>query len=205
MGRTTRWFPALTMLVILTACGGEEPEVADPGADEATAPTEEEAAVAPAEEEDEAVEPADEGDETAPPEAAGSGDQDESGAPATSVTVTDTDLGEVLADDAGRVLYLFDPDEAGDSTCYEDCAAAWPPLPGPSEAGDGVDEGMLGTTERDDGSTQVTYGGWPLYYYSGDTAPGDVNGQGLQDVWWVVSPEGERVTQTAETAASYGG
>jgi hypothetical protein len=46
---------------------------------------------------------------------------------------------------------------------------------------------------RSDGSSQVTYGGWPLYYYSGDAAPGDVNGQGVNGVWYVVSPDGDEI------------
>ena len=207
MGRTTRWFPAIALLALLTACAGEEPEVEEPEAEGApAAPTDEEdETVELGEDGDEAAEPADEEDEAASPEVGESGDEGESGTPATTLTVTETDLGEVVADDGGRVLYLFDPDQAGESTCYEECAAVWPPLAAPLGAGEGVDESILGTTERDDGSAQATYGGWPLYYYSGDSAAGDVNGQGLQDVWWVVSPQGERVTEAPETAASYGG
>ena len=49
---------------------------------------------------------------------------------------------------------------------------------------------LLGTLTRDDGTVQVTYNGWPLYHFSGDTAPGDTNGQGLEGVWFLVSPTG---------------
>jgi predicted lipoprotein with Yx(FWY)xxD motif len=65
-------------------------------------------------------------------------------------------------------------------------------------AGDGVDSTLLGTITRDDGSTQVTYNGWPLYLFHEDMAAGDTNGQGLDEfggLWYLVSPEGEAVTQ----------
>lgn len=111
------------------------------------------------------------------------------------VAVASTDLGEVLVDADGMTLYLFTPDSDGVSTCYDDCAAAWPPLTVEDEpaAGDGVDAGLLGTTEREDGSLQVTYNDWPLYLWQGDQEPGDVTGQNVNDVWFVVSPTGEAV------------
>ena len=62
-------------------------------------------------------------------------------------------------------------------------------------AGEGVDATLLGTITRDDGSTQVTYNGWPLYYFQDDVAPGDTNGQGMEGVWFLVSPEGEAIEQ----------
>ena len=58
----------------------------------------------------------------------------------------------------------------------------------PPQAGDGVDASLLGTTTRKDGTTQVTYNGWPLYYYVKDQKPGDVTGQDVGDVWYVLSP-----------------
>ena len=62
-------------------------------------------------------------------------------------------------------------------------------------AGEGVDATLLGTITRDDGSTQVTYNGWPLYYFHEDAAAGDTNGQGLGGVWFLVSPEGDAIEQ----------
>ena len=53
--------------------------------------------------------------------------------------------------------------------------------------------GELGTITGVDGSTQVTLNGWPLYYFVGDAAPGEVKGQGVNDVWWVLTPDGERM------------
>lgn len=109
------------------------------------------------------------------------------------LAVAATDLGEVLVDDAGMTLYVFEPDEQGDSTCYDDCAANWPPLltEADPQAAEGVDTTLLATAERTDGTTQVTYDGWPLYLFGGDEAPGDTNGQGINDVWWMVDPAGQ--------------
>jgi predicted lipoprotein with Yx(FWY)xxD motif len=111
-----------------------------------------------------------------------------------TVTVADTDFGEILVDAEGRTLYLFTPDEQGPSTCTADCLANWPALAGPATAGEGVDESLLGTATRpDDGSEQATYNGWPLYYFAADPAPGDINGQGVGDVWFVIDAAGEAV------------
>lgn len=111
----------------------------------------------------------------------------------SSIEVASTDLGEMLVDGDGNSLYLFIPDAQGDSTCYDDCEANWPPLTDGAEAGPDVDAALIGSTTRTDGSDQVTYNGWPLYYFAGDAAPGDTNGQGLNDVWFVVSPAGEPI------------
>lgn len=111
-----------------------------------------------------------------------------------SIRVESTDLGDILVDDSGTVLYLFTPDNQSDSTCYDECEANWPPLVGNAVAGEGVDGGLLGTTERNDGSTQVTYNGWPLYYFANDAAAGDTNGQAVNDVWYVVDAAGDAVT-----------
>ena len=123
------------------------------------------------------------------------------GAPVTgaaSVEVSESaDFGPILVDGAGMSLYLFtnDTQNSGASTCADDCLAAWPALlsDGDPVAGEGVDAALLGTITRDDGTTQVTYNGWPLYYYAEDTAAGDTNGQGVGDVWFLVTPTGEAV------------
>jgi predicted lipoprotein with Yx(FWY)xxD motif len=117
------------------------------------------------------------------------------------VMVSSTSLGDVLTDGKGMTLYMFDPDKQGESTCYDQCATAWPPLVVGTEAtaGDGVDGSLLGTTTRTDGTTQVTYNKWPLYYWQNDKAPGDVTGQAVNDVWWVVGADGEPVRTPAAT------
>jgi predicted lipoprotein with Yx(FWY)xxD motif len=121
----------------------------------------------------------------------------EAAAPAegtSTVATADATLGRILVDGEGRTLYLFMPDAQGASTCVDACADTWPALAGPATAGDGVDEALLGTADRpDDGSAQVTYHGWPLYHFSGDAAPGDINGQGIGNVWFVVDAAGSAV------------
>ena len=129
-----------------------------------------------------------------------SDDEPEEAARQATVQVADTDLGEVLVDGQGRTLYLFDPDEQGASTCYDDCAESWPPLLDDDPvAGEGAEEALLGTTEREDGQTQVTYDSWPLYHWIGDEQPGDVEGQGVQDVWWVIAVDGQPLRDAAGT------
>ena len=113
---------------------------------------------------------------------------------ANVLAAADSDLGPILVDGDGNVLYLFTPDTDGVSTCYGDCEANWPVFYGPVEDGDGVDDDLIGSTTRDDGTEQVTYDGWPLYYFIRDEAPGDTNGQGVGDVWYVVSPNSMTLT-----------
>lgn len=113
---------------------------------------------------------------------------------AVVIQVTSSDLGDHVVDADGNTLYLFTPDSQGDSTCYDQCESSWPPLVDDVTAGDGLDAGLLGSTIRTDGSVQITYNGWPLYYFAGDTAPGDTNGQGINGVWYVISPEGDAVS-----------
>lgn len=120
-----------------------------------------------------------------------------------TVNVSETaDFGPILVGDDGFSLYMFMADIQGSdaSTCYDACAEAWPPLivDGDPTAGEGADEALLGTITRDDGSTQVTYNGWPLYFYAGDTTPGDTAGQGVDGfggLWYLVSPSGEVIRQ----------
>jgi predicted lipoprotein with Yx(FWY)xxD motif len=114
-----------------------------------------------------------------------------------TVAVEDSDLGEIVVDAEGRTLYVFLVDEGSDSTCYDDCEASWPPLTvdGDPAAGEGIDASLLGTSEREDGSVQVTLDGHPLYYFAADETPDDMNGQGVGDVWYAVSPEGEAIDQ----------
>jgi predicted lipoprotein with Yx(FWY)xxD motif len=105
---------------------------------------------------------------------------------------TDPDLGEYVVGEDGLALYVFLPDEGDTSACNDDCAINWPPLTGAVAAGDGV-TGEIGSIARDDGTEQVTLGGAPLYYFMGDEAAGDMNGQGLQDSWYLASAEGTPV------------
>ena len=124
----------------------------------------------------------------------------------TSVAMSSSSpLGPMLVDDKGMTLYLFEKDTPNTSNCYDKCATNWPPLltTGNPVAGDGVDASKLGVTQRTDGTTQVTYNGWPLYYYAKDAAAGDTTGQGVGDVWFVIAPDGSEVkgAQAAPPAA----
>jgi predicted lipoprotein with Yx(FWY)xxD motif/plastocyanin len=115
-----------------------------------------------------------------------------------------SDFGSFLVDAKGMTLYLYTKDTPNTSTCYDKCAAAWPPLltSGSATAGTGADTSKLGTTARTDGTTQVTYNGWPLYYFVKDKAAGDVTGQNVGSVWFVVSPAGDKIeSKVAPTAA----
>jgi predicted lipoprotein with Yx(FWY)xxD motif len=115
-----------------------------------------------------------------------------------TVTTASTKLGMVLVDGSGRTLYLFEKDQPDQSACSGACAAAWPVdnSSGTPKAGSGVKASLLGTIKRSDGATQVTYNHHPLYYYSGDSGPGQQNGQGLNAfgaAWFVVAPSGDKV------------
>jgi predicted lipoprotein with Yx(FWY)xxD motif len=120
------------------------------------------------------------------------------GAAAGAVLGTaDSDLGEIVVDADGRTVYVFDKDTAnsGKSACSGECLAKWPAVTADSDAPtvDGV-SGEVGTITRDDGSTQVTLDGMPLYLYAGDSQAGDVSGQAVGGIWWVVAPDGTKVT-----------
>jgi predicted lipoprotein with Yx(FWY)xxD motif len=125
-------------------------------------------------------------------------------AAATLAVAQKPDLGSFMADAAGRTLYVFLNDTGTTSTCYDQCAQAWPALltSGAPVAGAGVAADLLGTTARSDGSTQVTFAGHPLYYFAADMQPGDVKGQGIKDVWFVIAPNGEVVGSKASAGAA---
>ncbi|MBM9508274.1 COG4315 family predicted lipoprotein [Actinacidiphila acididurans] len=128
-----------------------------------------------------------------------------SGSPTASTQATVTtravgNLGTVLVDGRGRTLYLFKADTTSKSTCNDGCAVAWPPLltTGKAKQGQGVQSGLLGTSMRSDGGTQVTYNKHPLYMFSGDSKAGDSTGQGLTQFgaqWFVVNTAGNAVTR----------
>ena len=123
-------------------------------------------------------------------------------APQSNVTLTATKsrYGTVLFDGKGRVLYGFTRDKrGGPSRCYGACAAAWPVYFKPGgklTAGKGVRPKLLGTVKRKDGRLQITYNGWPLYYYVRDRSPGAISCQNVNEfggLWLVVSPAGRLI------------
>jgi predicted lipoprotein with Yx(FWY)xxD motif len=114
-------------------------------------------------------------------------------------------VGEIVVGTDGRALYGFTNDIDAISTCQGTCADAWPPVivePGWT-VGPGLDTGIFATTKRDDGKLQLVAGKWPLYYYAGDAAPGDINGQASGEVWYLVDPDGTLLTD-AETPVADG-
>jgi predicted lipoprotein with Yx(FWY)xxD motif len=126
------------------------------------------------------------------------------GGPATVNVGMSASLGSLLVDSKGMTLYIFTQDSPNTSSCYGGCASYWPPLltNGAPLAGAGVTGGMLGTTKRTDGSMQVTYNGWPLYYFVKDQAVGDTTGQNVQGTWFVINPSGSSVTSAPAAAAT---
>jgi predicted lipoprotein with Yx(FWY)xxD motif len=125
-------------------------------------------------------------------------------APTAGLAVASTGIGDVLVDGAGFTLYVFANDTDGASVCYGDCETNWPPLyeDEVGTVGDGVDEALVGTTDRDDGTVQVTYGGHPLYRFAADSAPGDTNGQLVGDVWFAATADGGAIGMDDAGAAA---
>ena len=121
---------------------------------------------------------------------------------ATGVTIKLAQIqgfGLFLTDVAGRTLYAFDNDKKDTSTCTANCLQNWPPfiVTGMPVAGDRINATLISMFARSDGGMQAEYDGHPLYYYSGDKAPGDINGHGVGNVWHVLSPRGSPMTNAA--------
>ena len=162
----TRCCALVALLACLTACGDDtSPHADDPAATSSTT-----------------VEP------TASP-------TPEPTEPGTRVVVSDSEFGQMLFDSTGQAIYLFDVETTSRPRCYDACAEAWPPVltQGDPVAGQGVDSSLLATTERADGTVQVTYNNHPLYFYAHE---------GKREVkchdiflnggnWYVVQPGGD--------------
>lgn len=134
-----------------------------------------------------------------------------SGGGAATVAVADNpQLGEILVDGEGRTLYLFEKDESNASNCNGKCARVWPPYTtkGGPKAGEGAEAAKLGALKRDDGSTQVTYNGAPLYLYANDTEAGEANGNELDQFgaeWYALHPSGEKAEGSQGGGGTPGG
>jgi len=129
---------------------------------------------------------------------AGAATSPSASAAAAALTAGTSTLGAIITGAGGRAVYLFEKDKGTASSCYGACAAAWPPVlvTGTPVAGTGVNASLLGTAKRTAGSMQLTYGGFLLYYFAGDSKPGDVSGEGSQAFgagWDLVSPAGKKV------------
>ncbi len=135
---------------------------------------------------------------------------------ATVDTAQSTDYGTILVNASGRTLYMLTGDSSTASICTAACVAVWPPLTvtAAPTAGTGVTASLLSTIKRADGTRQVTYNGHPLYTFAKDTAPGQVNGEGINHfggIWYVLNAAGQPVTAktagsgTTTSTSSYGG
>ena len=116
----------------------------------------------------------------------------------TTIKTADSQYGGVLFGGDDQAIYYFDKESGSKSECYGACAEAWPPVltEGAPQAEDVVQAGLLGTTERDDGTTQVTYEGHPLYYYAHE-GPSEVTCHNVSEfggLWLAVHPNGEAVS-----------
>lgn len=112
-----------------------------------------------------------------------------------------TSVGNILTDKSGMTLYIFTRDTAGVSNCAGNCAVNWPPFM--------ADEGATGSGKfsiitRGDGARQWAYDGMPLYYWIGDSQPGDTTGQGVNDVWFVVEVEAKSTESRTTSSGGYG-
>jgi predicted lipoprotein with Yx(FWY)xxD motif len=145
---------------------------------------------------------------------ASSGGSGASPAPASSAAASGTVLKtakimgtKVLTNAKGFTLYWFVPDTATASKCNGGCAQVWPPVPGPATLSAGI-KGKVGTISRSDGTTQATYDGHPLYTYTGDSAPGDNKGDGINasgGVWHEVTASGTVAPAGGSSSSSSGG
>jgi predicted lipoprotein with Yx(FWY)xxD motif len=167
MNLKTRLTLLVTVLALVAACGGGD----DTGGDATTVPGNDTTTTAA-------------GTDTTTTAAGGEEEAMD------GVHTASTDLGEVLVDPDGFTLYIFTNDTDGESTCYEDCAALWPPVPADSAISSDLDASIFGTTARTDGSEQLTVNGMPLYLYTPDANPGDTTGQSVGGVWFVVDGNG---------------
>jgi predicted lipoprotein with Yx(FWY)xxD motif len=119
---------------------------------------------------------------------------------AVDLKTASSSAGTIVVDSKGMSLYFFTKDvkDSGTSACTGGCLTAWPPLTTTSDKPkvEGV-TGTVGTIPTPEGKKQVTLNGLPLYYFAKDTKPGDVLGQGVNDVWYLADPSGEMIKKMA--------
>lgn len=116
------------------------------------------------------------------------------GAP-SDVMLSDSTFGPILTDGAGNTLYMYAPDSPDAATCNIGCSGAWPPyfFDGTPSVGEGLNLDLF-TTVPSEGGSQLAYNGHPLYFFGGDSGPGDTNGQGSGGLWFVLDAEGNQIS-----------
>lgn len=121
-------------------------------------------------------------------------------AAAVDLKTASSSAGNIVVDAAGMSVYFFTKDvkDSGTSACTGACLTAWPPLltTAAKPAAEGV-TGTLGTITTPDGAKQVTLNGLPLHYFAQDKNPGDILGQGVNNVWYLATPAGEMIPKAA--------
>ena len=165
----------LALVVALFAAACSSAATATPAASAATAATASTAAVA------------------STPASPAAVDTSSAAAGLTIASTPDATVGDYLTGKNGMTLYVLTKDTADKSTCTAACATTWPALTTTSGAtitGPSGASGTFATITRADGTIQVTYNHMPLYYYSGDSAAGDANGEGTNNVWFVAPVSG---------------
>lgn len=173
----TRTIAAALLLTVLTACGDGSDADADDATSESSTKTE---ATTPS-------------SSSTPEEPASSAT--EPSEPGTRIVASGSEFGQMLFDATDQAIYLFDVETTSKPECYDACAEAWPPVltEGDPVAGRGIDASLLGTTERTDGTLQVTYNDHPLYFYAhegkGEVKCHDIFLNGGN--WYVVQPDGD--------------
>jgi predicted lipoprotein with Yx(FWY)xxD motif len=171
---------AFAVAVLLSGCGGGSTTTAPSSAAATTAP--------------------------ASSAAASSGSASASASAAASeLKVVNSTAGQIVVDGKGMSVYYYTKDtkDSGTSACTGGCLAAWPPVTTTSTtpAVEGV-MGTVGTITTPDGKKQVTINGMPIYYYAKDKAAGDITGQGVNGVWYLVTPSGEMMTAIPSVSGS---
>lgn len=144
---------------------------------------------------------------SSPGSAPAAGSSASASATGTVITTHAGSAGAFLTDGSGRTVYLWAKDGMNMSACSGACAAAWPAVPatGTLTASGGAKAGDLGTITRSGGTKQAAYDGHPLYYFVGDSGPGQTAGQGSDNFgakWWLVAPSGAKITASDTATAS---
>ncbi len=116
-------------------------------------------------------------------------------------------VGTVLEDPQGLTLYHLTTEKNGQFQCTGSCTSTWPPYLAPggaAPAGASSLTGPIATITRPDGGVHVTYNGFPLYTYSGDSGPGQATGNGVSNVWYAVTPTGDASSSGGSSGGRYG-
>ncbi|GAA2808224.1 COG4315 family predicted lipoprotein [Kribbella solani] len=116
-------------------------------------------------------------------------------------------LGTVVVDGNGRAVYVFDKDTKNKSNCEGGCLAQWPAVAAGTGTPrlTGISPSLVGSITRSDGTKQLTINGMPIYLFARDTQAGQANGQAFGGIWWVIGPDGKKITTKASSSGNGNG